>query len=57
MDEVNMTCFSENTPKLQFKSQKPKEESNAENQIDSTSREMGVSFNPNIKDYLTFRYT
>ena len=57
MDEVNTRRFSENTPQLQFKSQKPKEESNAENQIDSTSREMGVSFNPNIKDYLTFRYT
>ncbi|EGI58266.1 Multidrug resistance-associated protein 4 [Acromyrmex echinatior] len=44
------------TPQLQFKSQKPKEESNAKNQIDSTSREMGVSFSPNIKDYLTFQY-
>ena len=29
-----MTCFSENTPKLQFKSQKPKEATNTENQID-----------------------
>ncbi|KAG5313939.1 MRP4 protein, partial [Acromyrmex insinuator] len=35
MDEVNTRRFSENTPQLQFKSQKPKEESNAENQIDS----------------------
>ncbi|KAG5324088.1 MRP4 protein, partial [Pseudoatta argentina] len=34
MDEVNTTRFSEITPQLQFKSQKPKEESNAENQID-----------------------
>ncbi|KAG5345041.1 MRP4 protein, partial [Acromyrmex heyeri] len=32
--EVNTRRFSENTPQLQFKSQKPKEESNAENQID-----------------------
>ena len=32
--EVNTRCFSENTPHLQFKSQKPKEETNAENQID-----------------------
>ncbi|KAG5333125.1 L259 protein, partial [Acromyrmex charruanus] len=35
MDEVNTRRFSENTLQLQFKSQKPKEESNAENQIDS----------------------
>ncbi|XP_012058534.1 PREDICTED: multidrug resistance-associated protein 4-like [Atta cephalotes] len=34
MDEVNTRRFSENTPQLQFKSQKPKEETNAENQID-----------------------
>ncbi|KAG5323102.1 MRP4 protein, partial [Acromyrmex heyeri] len=34
MNEVNTRRFSENTPQLQFKSQKPKEESNAENQID-----------------------
>ncbi|KAG5331345.1 MRP4 protein, partial [Acromyrmex charruanus] len=34
MDEVNTRRFSENTPQLQFKSQKPKEESNVENQID-----------------------
>ncbi|KAG5348129.1 MRP4 protein, partial [Acromyrmex charruanus] len=34
MDEVNTRRFSEITPQLQFKSQKPKEESNAENQID-----------------------
>ncbi|KAG5343999.1 MRP4 protein, partial [Acromyrmex charruanus] len=52
MDEVNTRCFSENTPQLQFISQKPKEESNAENQIDRTFREIGVSFCPNIKDYL-----
>ncbi|EGI67850.1 Multidrug resistance-associated protein 4 [Acromyrmex echinatior] len=35
MDEVNTRRFSENTPQLQFKFQKSKEESNAENQIDS----------------------
>ncbi|EGI58971.1 Multidrug resistance-associated protein 4 [Acromyrmex echinatior] len=34
MDEVNTRRFSEITPHLQFKSQKSKEESNAENQID-----------------------
>ncbi|EGI58414.1 hypothetical protein G5I_13484 [Acromyrmex echinatior] len=34
MDKVNTRCFSEITPQLQFKSQKSKEESNAENQID-----------------------
>ncbi|KAG5309736.1 L259 protein, partial [Pseudoatta argentina] len=34
MDEVNTRRFSENTPQLQFKSQKPKEEFNAENKID-----------------------
>ena len=34
MDEVNTRCFSENTPQLQFKSQKPEEAINAENQID-----------------------
>ncbi|KYN41438.1 Multidrug resistance-associated protein 4 [Trachymyrmex septentrionalis] len=34
MDEVNTRHFSENTPQLQFKSQKQKEETNAENQID-----------------------
>ncbi|KYM89079.1 hypothetical protein ALC53_02462 [Atta colombica] len=34
MDEVNTRRFSENTPQLQFKSQKPKEATNAENQID-----------------------
>ncbi|KYN41538.1 Multidrug resistance-associated protein 4 [Trachymyrmex septentrionalis] len=34
MDEVNTRHFSENTPQLQFKSQKPKEKTNAENQID-----------------------
>jgi len=32
MDEMNTRRFSENMP--QFKSQKPKEETNAENQID-----------------------
>ncbi|KYM79407.1 Multidrug resistance-associated protein 4 [Atta colombica] len=34
MDEVNMRRFSENTPQLQFKSQKSKEAINAEYQID-----------------------
>ena len=33
MDGVNTRRFSENTPQLQFKSQKPKKETNAENQI------------------------
>ncbi|KYN41927.1 Multidrug resistance-associated protein 4 [Trachymyrmex septentrionalis] len=33
MDEVNTRRFSENTPQLQFTSQKAKEETNAENQI------------------------
>ncbi|KAG5307302.1 MRP4 protein, partial [Acromyrmex insinuator] len=34
MNEMNTRRFSENTPQLQFKFQKPKEESNAKNQID-----------------------
>ena len=41
MDEVNTRHFSENTPQLQFQSQKPKEETNAENQIDRYSSRNG----------------
>ncbi|KAG5330248.1 L259 protein, partial [Acromyrmex charruanus] len=51
--EVNTRCFSEITPQLQFKSQKPKEDSNAENQIDryiSRNRSIVLSEHQRLSD-------
>jgi len=55
--EVNTRCFSENTPHLQFKSQKPKEETNAENQIDryiSRNGSIVLSKHQRLSDLLVY---
>ncbi|KAG5335593.1 MRP4 protein, partial [Acromyrmex heyeri] len=52
MDEVNTRRFSENTPQLQFKSQKPKDESNAENKIDSNKIIILLSCSTDDSDYV-----
>ncbi|KAG5317034.1 MRP4 protein, partial [Acromyrmex heyeri] len=57
MDEVNTRCFSENTPQLQFISQKPKKESNAENQIDryiSRNRSIVLSEHQRLSDTIDY---
>ncbi|KYN40118.1 Multidrug resistance-associated protein 4 [Trachymyrmex septentrionalis] len=48
MDGVNTRRFSENTPQLQFKSQKPKKETNAENQIGLTQGSSKYNFPDNL---------